>query len=92
MLSGDELGLGREQRLVLDQDVEHRASANQCLLLRSFERDLRPRTAEAKDEMLARAACKVDQLWVASWTAARRWSSTWLRRCPTVCWACRVCE
>ena len=57
-----------------------------------IERVLSLQNGLVKDEMLARAACKVDQLWVASCTAARRASSTWLRRCPTVCWAARVCE
>jgi len=32
--------------------------------------------------MLARAACRVAQNWLAVWTANRRASSTWLRRCP----------
>ncbi len=41
MLRGDELGLGREQLLVLDQNVEHGAGADQRFLLGALERDLR---------------------------------------------------
>ena len=46
----------------------------------------------AKQCAAERADCRVSQAWVALCTAARRASSTWLRRCPTVCWAARVCE
>ena len=40
MLRGNELRLGLQQRLVLDQNVQHGAGADQRLLLGPFERDL----------------------------------------------------
>ena len=79
---GDELGLGCEQLLVLDQTsstVRVPTSASCCVPSSAI---CAARTAEAKDEMLARAACRVDQIWVAGCTAARRASSTWLRALP----------
>src|SRR5882762_1355949 len=41
VLCGDKLRLSREQRLVLDQNVEHGTGADQRLLLRALEGDLR---------------------------------------------------
>ena len=40
VLRGNELRLGLQQRLVLDQNVQHGAGADQRLLLGPFERDL----------------------------------------------------
>ena len=82
-----------KQLLLGDQDVEHRADADQRFLLRPLEGDLRRpyRRGERADRWHAPPA-SCDHDWVAVCTAARRASSTWLRRCPTVCSACRVCE
>jgi hypothetical protein len=41
MLGRDQLRLRREQRLILDQDVEHGAGADQRFLLGTLEGDLR---------------------------------------------------
>src|SRR4029077_17043215 len=41
VLRRDQLRLGREQRLVLDQNVKYGTGANQRLLLRALEGDLR---------------------------------------------------
>jgi hypothetical protein len=52
VLGGDELLLGGEELLLLDQHVEHRAGAGQRLLLEAGERDLcRPPPAAANDPM-----------------------------------------
>ena len=76
MLRRDQLRLGREQRLVLDQNVKYGTGANQRLLLRALEgdlccahrlsegRDTRPRRLQGRPvlgrRLHRRPACVVD--------------------------------
>ena len=70
VLRGNELRLGLQQRLVLDQNVQHGAGADQRLLLGPFERDLSrshsrrkgrnagPRRLQSRPELRRRLNCR----------------------------------
>ena len=75
MLGDDQLLLGRQQLLVLDQHVERRGGADQRLSLDPFQGDLRRPHRRGNDEIEARAAFSVSDESVAVCTAARLASS-----------------